>query len=90
MCPFRPVGLWYELHQVLLDLLRCLLRGQTEPIGQSIHVCIDDDALVNTKGIAQDDVGGLSTDPWQSAQLIHSCRYFTLMIILQGLTKTFE
>ena len=45
-----------------LHLLRVVVLGEAEALGQPADVGIDDHAVVDVEGVAQDDVGGLAGD----------------------------
>ena len=62
MTEHGPLVLGHEFHQVLLDFFRNRFAGETKPMGKTGDVSIDDDAAVEIKGIAQNDIGSLAPD----------------------------
>lgn len=63
-----PFPLGQQPHQVLFDLDRVGVPGETQPLAQACDMSIDDHAGRNAKGGAQDDVGGLATHARQLDQ----------------------
>src|SRR5689334_20906573 len=55
-----PVFLGDDGHQVLFDFDRVLLLGQAQSPGKAGDMGVDDDAYVDVKGVAEDDVGRLA------------------------------
>lgn len=66
--PRRP---WKQCHEVRFDLLRIGFSGQSEALGDPTDVRVDDDADVDSEGIAEDDVGGLSCDAGEREKIGH-------------------
>ena len=75
MTEHHPVGARNKFLQRDLDFLRRLFRRQTKPPGQSPHVRIDDDALVDAERVAEHDVGRLAPHPGQGDERIHRRRH---------------
>jgi len=65
VCPNSPACFGDESHQVDFDLLGILLIGEPKQSRESPDMSIDDNALVDAKGIAQHDISGLSSYPWK-------------------------
>src|SRR4051812_44779173 len=57
--PLRPGN---DGHEVLLNFGRILVGGQSQAVGQSLHVGIDDDARGNSKRGAKHDIRRLAAD----------------------------
>ena len=70
----RPTFAREQLHQILLDLHRVGLRGESEAMAHAPDVRIDDDALVLIEGVSENDVRGLSTDARQLHERVHFAR----------------
>ena len=60
--------------QVLFDLHRVVVLRQAEAIGEPLHVRVNGDAFIETKGARQHDVGRFSSHPRQRDKLLHGLR----------------
>lgn len=47
--------------------------GQTKPLGEAHDVRVNDDAFIDTKGVAEDDVRGLSRNAGKIEERVHVC-----------------
>jgi len=70
-----PVLAGEQRHQILFDLHRILLPGETEPQGHPPDVGVDDHPFLHAEGVAEDHVRGLAADPGQSEQAFHRLRH---------------
>ncbi len=70
----RPTLARDDLHQVLLDLFRCILHGQLEPPRDSVNMRVHHHAFVFLEPRPQHDVCGLARHPRQRQQLVHLLR----------------
>jgi hypothetical protein len=81
-----PLLLGQQLNQVLLDLLRTLLRGEPQPPAQSDNVSVDHDPRRNREGGPQDDIGRLSSDAWELDQLFEGVWHLPTVVAHQRFT----
>lgn len=51
-----------------------VLGGEVEAFGETFDVGIDDDAGVETEGVAEDDVGGFAGDAAEGEEFFHRAR----------------
>ncbi len=58
---------WHDFHEIEFDLFRIVFLGQTDQIGQSLDMRINDDPR-NPKGLSQNEVGCFSADSWKGYQ----------------------
>ena len=76
--PLRPRN---DLHQVTLDLLGRVFRGQPQPLCQALDVSVDHDSFRNTKRRAKYDIRRLAADPSQCGQCIQLARDFAIVTV---------
>src|SRR4028118_2432679 len=76
----RPVPLRDRLHEVPLYLLRVVVGGEPEPVGEPPDVGVDHDALVDPEGVAEHHVGGLAPDAWQGHEVFHGPRALAAVV----------
>src|SRR5581483_5854833 len=69
--PDRPIFLRHEFNQLLLDLFRVFLFRQAKTLRKTDHVRIDDDALVDSKRVSQNNICRLAADAGQFAEFFH-------------------
>jgi len=79
-----PVLFWHYPHEVLLDLHGVLTLGEAQPTRDAADVCVDDDALVRTEGVAEDHVGRLAADAGQGYELGHRAGDLSFMLFHEG------
>jgi hypothetical protein len=79
----RPLVDGEQLHQVLLDLDRVGVPGQSQPTGEPPDVGVDHHALVAGEEGAEHHVGGLAADPWQLDQLVDGARDLAVEVLQQ-------
>ena len=63
-----------DAHQVLLDLLRVIVRGEFETARDAVNMGVDDYAFGFLEPRAQHDVGGFAGDAGEGEQLFHVVR----------------
>ena len=66
----RPLGLWYELLQVLFDQVWVVRSSQVESLGHAFDMGIDDNTGL-AEGVPQDDICRFSANAGQGDQLLH-------------------
>lgn len=66
-----PVFLWNGLFQVFLDLFWSFVLCEAEALGEPRNVCVNYDTRCYPKGIAHNDVCGLSGNSAKRKQVIH-------------------
>lgn len=71
----NPVVAGDDLHQLLLDLLWIVGLREAEAIGEAQNVCVDHDALGDSVGGAQHDIGGFSGGSGNSEEFGHGVRH---------------
>ena len=69
-----------DAHQVLLDLLRVIVRGQLQAARDAVDMSIDDHAFSFLEPRAQHDVGRLACDAWKSEKLFHVIGYLAFIV----------
>jgi len=79
-----PVGGGEELHEVLLDLLRCGGGGEAEAFAEAGNVGVDDEANIDAVAISKDDVGGLAADAVQGGEFVHGPRHVASVLVDEG------
>ncbi len=69
----EPGPLWsgYQFLEILLNSDGIGLRGELQAIRQTSDMGIHDDSEIEVEGIAQHDIGGLSSDSRKGHQRIH-------------------
>ena len=60
-----------DLHQILLDFLRIVLRRQLQPARDAMHVGVDDHAFGLPEPCSQHDVRGFAGDAGKREQFFH-------------------
>lgn len=63
-----PSGAWEKLDEIFFDFDRIGIPGEAEPGGETSDVGVDDDAIVDGEGVAEDDIGGLASDSGQGGE----------------------
>ena len=79
-----PVLLGDDFDECLLDFDGIVLAGETQPAGEAADMGVDDDALGEVEGIAEDDVGGLSAHAGELVEMFHGPRNFAAVVFDQG------
>ena len=82
----RPIFLWNQLHEILLDLVGTGLLCETKPRGDTLHVRVHYYPFVYTERVAEHDVGGLASDAGNLHQLSHGSRNRVVVPLCQRLT----
>jgi hypothetical protein len=85
-----PELAWDEGHEIELDFFGLLLPGELEALGEAGDVGIDDDALVEVKGIAEDHVGGFAADPIELHQGFHGGRHLAMVVGEESTTAALD
>jgi hypothetical protein len=80
-----PIFLGEERHQLLLDLHGIGLPTQAKQTAQPGDVGVDRNPFIDSKRIAEDDIGCLASHPWQAPELIHGAGYLAAVIGHHGL-----
>ena len=79
-----PLGAGDELHEVALDFLGRGFFRQAEALGEPGDVGVHDDADVQAKGVAEDDVGGFAPDSSERGEGVHGARDFAAVALNEG------
>jgi hypothetical protein len=74
-----------QRHEVLLDFDGVGVFGEAEALGQSRDVRIDNDAMIEFEGVAENDVGGFASDAAKAGEFFHRLRHFAAVTLDQGL-----
>jgi len=77
-----PVRARDDSLQVALDLHRVFLAGQTQALGESANVRIDDDPLRMSE-LGRDDIRGLSGDTRESEEILETARNLAVELLEQ-------
>jgi len=77
----QPVFLRQQFHQRDLDFFRRLFCRQTEPMRQSYHVRVHDDADDHVERIAENDVCRLAPDAVELDQFLHRARHLAAVTL---------
>jgi len=67
----NPFLAWDHAHQILLDFLRIVVRGQFEAAGDAVHVGVDHYAFGLFEPRAEHDVGRLAGDAGEGEEFFH-------------------
>lgn len=70
MRKLRPIFFWEQFHQILFDVIGVCVTGQPEPLGDPLHMGIDDDSR-DAEGGSEDHIGCLAADSGKLDQLFH-------------------
>src|SRR5215204_2389238 len=70
-----------HFHKDGLDLDRIVRAHETKALGEARHVGIDDNALVDVKGVTEDNVRRFSSHPCQCGQLLHRLRHIAAVML---------
>src|SRR5688572_28570325 len=84
MRELRPLLARNDLHQVLLDLDRIRLAGETEAERHARDMGVDDDALAPAERVAKDHVRRFAADARELRQLLHRARDIAAMLVDEG------
>ena len=60
------------------------LAGETQPAGETADMGVDDDALGEVEGVAEDDIGGLPAHAGELVEMFHGPRNLAAVIFDQG------
>jgi len=68
-------------HEVLLDFDGVGVFGEAKALRQSRDVSIDNDAVIEVEGIAEDDIGGFASDAAEAGEFFHGLRHFAVVAL---------
>lgn len=84
--PEGPLVLRDDLGEVVLDLDGVGgVLGEAEAVGEARDVRVDGDALVDSEGVSEDDVGGLSADAGEGVEGFHGLGDLAAVVGDEGL-----
>ena len=69
--PVGPVLARHQLHQVLFDFFRIGLAGEPQAMGKSRDMSVDNDALILSERVAENNVRSFPADARQPVQFFH-------------------
>ncbi len=78
-----PLLSGHQRHQFLLDLYGVRLLCEAKPICQSRYMGVHDDADVDVKSIAENDIGRLAAHPSERDEFVHRIRDFATVLFHQ-------
>src|SRR5919112_5409069 len=78
------LSFWHHREEVLLYLLRVLLRGEAEPARDAPDMGVDDDALIHAEGVAEDHVGCLAPDAGEGDEPGHGAGHLPGVLLDEG------
>src|ERR671921_1755256 len=78
------LSFWHHREEVLLYLLRVLLRGEAEPARDAPDMGVDDDALIHAEGVAEDHVGCLAPDAGEGDEPGHGAGDLSTVLVEQS------
>ena len=77
----RPFLLRNEFHEVLLDLHRVRMRGQSQASGDACDVSVDHDAHRQIEGVPENHVRRLAAHAGQRGQFLHGARHLSAVLL---------
>src|SRR6478609_6316253 len=80
----RPILLRKEGDERLLDLHRICPGGETESVAETRDVRVDDNAVVASEGVAEDDVRRFASYTGKLHECVHFGRDFTAVAFREG------
>jgi hypothetical protein len=72
-----------KLHEILFDACGIVMAGQVQTLSEARDMGIDDDAVLDMKGVAENDIGGLASNAVQVEQGIHGGWHLAIMALDQ-------
>jgi hypothetical protein len=72
-------------HELALNLFRLTLAGELQALGKAGDMGIDDDAVIELKGVAEHDIGRLAADAVELDESLHGLGDLAMVQVEEGL-----
>jgi len=84
MTQLTPLLSGEKFDEVVFDVDRICLCGQTKPEGEPADMGINHNSLIDLEGIAKHDIGRLATHSGQCGEFLHSAGNFAAVFLHQN------